>query len=445
MTLKKTALIASLFMMCVALFVFMLMRPSDSPSKSIGTVRLNVETYRAGKNQPTHPSVVVFPEAWNGAKYWLAYSPYPYHNGEEENPCLAVSDDMLYWETPLGLANPIADNEETGCDELKDPHLLYRADLDRLEMWYLGRLAEHLGGDGKSLLLMRKCSYDGVNWSEYEVMASTKYLSPTIFWDGTKYVMWGIGYDLWNTTGTIAYQESVDGFTWSEPILCSMGSKDANIDIWHGAVTEQDGTYHFVFIDNSDRQEVFYCTSTDGIHFSEPEIIVENKGFWKHLYRPALAFDGDEVFCLYGVVNQAGQWFISMSQGTNQNDLVGIGEAETAEMYQLSDKPINTDSLRYKLSDLYDLIQRYLRLELLALAIFEALLILLIRKIRNKTFLTISIVANLLLSFAYICVRMLPGSGNSWLGAIIAVCCLNFGMAAVLQCMVLFCNQRKNT
>lgn len=145
-------------------------------------------------------------------------------------------------------------------------------------MWYLGRLAEHLGGDGKTLLLVRKYSYDGISWSDYEIMTTMEYLSPTIYWDGTKYQMWGIGYDLWNTEGTVVYQESIDGITWSEPVRCFLGTSDANIDIWHGTVTVHNGAYNFVFVDNSDRQEIFCCNSEDGISFSNPEVIVQTKG-----------------------------------------------------------------------------------------------------------------------------------------------------------------------
>lgn len=58
--------------------------------------------------------MIAFPEPWNGYRYWMAYTPYPYANGSEENPSICASNDMLYWETPEGLANPIATNEETG-------------------------------------------------------------------------------------------------------------------------------------------------------------------------------------------------------------------------------------------------------------------------------------------------------------------------------------------
>jgi hypothetical protein len=412
--------------------------PGNVPTpENLGTVRLNIETYLAGKNQPTHPSVVYFPDAWNGAKYWLAYSPYPYADGEEENPCISVSNDMLYWDTPVGLANPIADNEETGCNELKDPHLLYRADMDRLEMWYLGRLSNNLGGDGESLLLMRKYSYDGITWSDYEVMSSVKYLSPSIYWDGTKYQMWSIGYDLWNTTGTIVYQESADGFDWSDPICCFLGDKNTDIDIWHGSVVKHSGKYHLVFINKSDMQAVFYCDSSDGVYFSEPQIIIENKGYWHHIYRPTLMFDEDRMYCLYGVVNHANQWFISMSSGTTENELVGIQASDSVRMIPMTDTVLDAQSFKSRVKDLHGSIQSCIRLELLALAVIESLILFFAKKRCNKKFLLLCAAANFLFSFAYIFVRLRPTSAMSWFGAAIAVCCLNFGMMAVLQCVAI--------
>lgn len=432
---KKTLVVVTLIV-CLSLCLALHLSGSVSAPKELGTVRLNIETYLAGKNQPTHPSVVAFPTEWNGAKYWLAYSPYPYGNGEEENPCLAISNDLLYWETPVGLANPIADNEETGCNELKDPHLLYREDLERLEMWYLGRMAEHLGGDGKRLLLMRKFSYDGVSWSNFEIMAATEYLSPTIYWDGTKYQQWAIGYNTWGTEGTIVYQESTDGIVWSEPIPCFLGELNANIDIWHGSVTVHNGMYHFVFVDNSDKQEVFYCTSEDGIHFSEPEVIIENDGYWDYLYRPTLVHDGNNIYCLYGVINHANQWYISMSVGPNEDHLSGIREPALSQMKTLNDEPTDTHSFQYCLRKIYDSTQFYLRLELLILAVFEAFIWFFIRKLRHKYFLHTCGIINVFLSILYIYVRICPFSAYTWIGANVAVLYLNVSMAAILQCLI---------
>lgn len=430
----KQISLAIIIIMCLAVPVFF--NCNASAPQALGSVRLNIETYLAGQNQPTHPSVVAFPELWNGAKYWLAYSPYPYGNGEEENPCVAVSNDLLYWNTPAGLANPIADNEETGCDELKDPQLLYRSDLDRLEMWYLGRLAEHLGGDGTSLLLFRKYSYDGISWSDYEIMTSVQYLSPSIFWDGTKYQMWSIGYDLWDTAGTIVYQESTDGLSWTQPENCCLDSKKQNVDIWHGSVTFYEGNYNLVYIDNSDKQEIYYCCSEDGVRFTEPEVVIENSGYWDFLYRPTLVYDEGSVSCLYGVVNQENQWYISMSTGDDVYHLTGINEIQKKNMLPLSDEVIDTHSIPYRIKCLHHAIHTCFRPELMLLAVIEAIMIIYIKALqRKKNCLGYFTLFNSLISFIYIAKRLQPATYVSWFGAIVAIICLNIGMTAVLRCI----------
>ena len=366
----------------------------------------------------------------------MAYSPYPFANGEEENPCIAVTNDMLYWTTPKGLANPVADNEETGCDELKDPHLLYRGDLDRLEMWYLGRLSENLGGDGTSLMLFRKYSEDGIHWSEYEVMTAVNYLSPTVIWDGTKYLMWSIGYDLWNTEGTVVYQESGDGYIWSAPVKCEIGGKTENIDIWHGAVTLQDGTYHLVFVDETDKQEVWYCSSTDRVHYSEPTIIVNNNDYWNYLYRPTLIWGEDQAFCIYGVVTEANQWYLSMSAGPDVGSLCGIDAGMIQKMYPLKNDVIDTKGIVFVAKELHSAVKNYIRLELAVLLFVEMAAIFLWGR-RKKRNMDVAVCSglNLLISGVYIALVLPPYGTIAQFGAILALIITNVCMSAVLLCV----------
>ena len=417
--------------MCIILFLINCFN-GIKPTDSVSTVRLNIETYRAGENQPTHPSVISFEEPWHGYSYWMAYSPYPYADGEEENPCVAASNDLLYWETPLGLANPIGTNEETGCDELKDPHILYREDLDRLEIWYLGRQSVSLGGDGTSLLLMRKCSEDGIHWGQLEIMAQTEYLSPSVLWNGEKYQLWAIGYDLWGTEGTFVYQESMDGIHWSEPIPCAIGQTSSELDIWHGAVSEYLGIYHLAYIDN-EKQQVLYCVSTDGIEFSSPEVVVDNGGYWSSLYRPALLFHDDEITCFYGVVNQANQWYISSSSGTQVSKLSGLREQDISKMIPLQDAVTDTHSILYHFRTLFHSVEQYFRIELFLLIFMEVLVLIVIPKCRSvKWYLDICIAFNLLLSCGYILYRFLPGNLSNWVAAYIAILLINLSFDSIL-------------
>lgn len=403
-----------------------------TPPDSVGSVRLNIETYLAGKNQPTHSSVISFESPWNGYFYWMAYSPYPYGNGEEENPCIAASNDLLYWETPRGLANPIGNNEETGCNELKDPHILYREDLDRLEVWYLGRQAVSLGGDGTSLLLMRKYSNDGIHWSNFEIMAQTKYLSPSVLWDGNKYQMWAIGYGLWGTEGTFVYQESDDGIHWSDPVDCSIGQINTGIDLWHGAVCTYEDLYHFVFIDN-EKQKIFYCSSADGIVFNDPIGIVNNVGYWNNLYRPALLFGNGSITCFYGVANQNNQWYISSSTGETPSSLFGLREQNISQMAFLQDDVVDTHDIKYHVKTLFRFVKQYFRIELFALALFEIFALSATSKCNNrKKYLYICIAFNLIISCGYIFCRFTPHTLLQWLAMCVAVILINALLDALL-------------
>ena len=122
-TLKKYKTILYLFFIIVSIILFNV-KNNKSYNKELGHTSLYIETYLAGKNQVTHPNVIKFNNEWNGYKYWMGYTPYPNADGEEENPSIAASNDMYKWETPKNLANPIADNEETGCNELKESQLI---------------------------------------------------------------------------------------------------------------------------------------------------------------------------------------------------------------------------------------------------------------------------------------------------------------------------------
>ena len=300
-----------------------------------GNVALDIRTYFAGLNQPTHPNVISFDTPWHGYRYYMAYTPYPYGNGFEENPCIAASNDLIHWEKPAGVINPIATSEELACDELKDSHLLYRKDLDRLELWYLGRIDSTLAKGGQ-LHCLRKVSADGRSWSGYEVMYSFSefnLVSESVIYDGA-YLFWGIRHSKEDTG--LYFMRSEDGIHWSEPEKC--GIPDAVLtDMWHGTVIFQEGRYHFVWVGNSGkaRSKIYYSSSADGIRFSAPRVIVENDAGWEFLYRPCLLKDKDQWYCYYGVIRCDGKWLISMSRGGSLQNLTGVTPEELGKTSQL--------------------------------------------------------------------------------------------------------------
>lgn len=400
---------------------------------SVGKVRLNIETYLAGQDQPTHPSVIGFDNKWNGYRFWMVYTPYPEANGEEENPSIAVSNDLYKWETPYGMTNPISYNEETGCNELKDGHILYRNDLNRLEIWYLGRVSKNLGGDGNSLTLFRKYSYDGIIWSSYEIMDKVEYLSPSIIWDGNKYKMWSIGFDTYKTTGTLVYQESKNGFDWTEPIQCSIGNQIDNLELWHGAVSydSTNNIYYFVYIpDANNSQTIELCESNDGIHFTENQSIIKNdkKTLWKRFYRPCLLVYKEEYHLFYGVITEDNKWYISYSKGKSLHELKGITSGDCSKMVTLRSDVIDTNSIGYIFRTIYHSICNDLRPET-GLIILVILFLDIILKQRQKR-IFFKLVCSVLLSVVYTFRLFKPSNAYG--------ICAAYG-AGILEGVCIFC------
>lgn len=314
-----------------------------------GSIALDIKTYFAGGNQPTHPNVIAFDQPWHGYRYYMAYTPYPYANGCEENPCIAASNDLIHWAPPQGRVNPIATSEELGCDELKDSHLLYCKEHDRLELWYLGRLESTLA-EGGQLHCLRKVSHDGCNWSGYEVMysfAEFNLVSESVIYDDG-YHFWGIRHTAEDIG--LYHMHSPDGTHWSSLVKCEVPQASLT-DMWHGTVIFSEGKYHFVWVGNSGihRERVYYADSLDGIHFSGPQTILENDAGWEYLYRPCLLKTAEQWHCYYGVIRCDGKWLISMSRGAALSELKGITAAELGVLSQSPDALIGTSrKLRLK-------------------------------------------------------------------------------------------------
>lgn len=287
---------------------------------------LFIKTYYAGKNQATHPSVITFETPWHGYRYYMAYTAYPFANGAEENPCLAVSNDGMHWNKPPRLVNPISTCEETECDELKDVDLLYRDDLDRIEIWYLGRIQSSIQ-EGGPLYLFRKFSSDGVNWSDRETVCCVAMVSPSVIWDNDKkqYTIWFIQHN--KKDSKLLQMFSADAVSWTEPEQCEIPDKK-DFDIWHGSVNIIDNLYVFTFVGlkKPHNQSIYSCTSKDGHIFNQVAPVIQNHVGWKFLYRPCVVKIENMYQLFYGVTKLDNTWLITYSKGPSLTQLEGYRE-----------------------------------------------------------------------------------------------------------------------
>ena len=270
--------------------------------------------------QTTHPSVYQFDEPWNGYKYWLAHTPYPNGLNPYENPCVAVSNNGIKWENPVGARFPLAEKPADGYNS--DTHIFYNDSTNKLEIWYR---------EWKSAIeketLFRVTSSDGSDWSVPEEMVSVtgkgpyNLISPSLIFTDNEYKMWIM------RDSYIAYTTSPDGKIWSEPVdVLSNGQK---IWSWHANVVLHDGKYHM--LNRRDGYVIRYSFSEPGneTEFSEQEVIFGITGNeWEldgdFLYRASPIFTDRSVIVLYGAVSKEHKWTMQAVSGRDFYNLKPI-------------------------------------------------------------------------------------------------------------------------
>ena len=245
-------------------------------------------TYKDGQNQPTHPSVLYFPDGWNGHKYWMAYTPYPYNTNKYENPCITFSDDGYVW-SEKGISNPI-DKPTQSMYYFSDAHLIYNTSNNTLECLYRGVDMNN----GSTEEFYKMYSTDGLTWGNRTRINGFVGLSPSMIYDNGIYKLW-----TQEATYGLNYYESSDGITFD--FVRTINIKCDEKVAWHLDVVKTNKGYEFVGCYDS---FIAYAKSDDNITYSEPQKILllgyENNFDSVQLYRPCLVRKNNGIMLYYG-------------------------------------------------------------------------------------------------------------------------------------------------
>lgn len=298
---------------------------------------LDIKTYPAGANQPTHPKVLYFKNGWNGYKYWMAYTPYPGNNSFEENPCICYSNDGVNWSEDR-ISNPIIRSAHRGC-WYSDVHLVYRPDTSTMELWV--RYCSN-GADGQTNGwegMYRLKSRDGINWSEKEYLYHVidtgwaSVVSPAIIYEEGMYKIWYV-----YRRQCLKYFTSVDGTNWQFVRDIAINPEGGDpYKIWHMDIIKTHLGYEFVgcyqYNGEFDMQNfIYYAQSKDNSTFSKPKRILgcgyEGRFDYTELYRPCLCVvnDGTEhkyYNMYYGAQGKKANWAIGLVQASDIASLSG--------------------------------------------------------------------------------------------------------------------------
>jgi uncharacterized repeat protein (TIGR02543 family) len=286
---------------------------------------LEIPTYD-GSNQAVHPSVLYFPDKWNGYEYWMAYTPYPDSNDDYENPSIAVSNDGINWITPGGLSNPI---DIPTAGQLADGYHMSDTELlmanGTMECWYRFNI------NGGTEQLMRKTSQDGINWSDREVVldltnTGNLALSPSVYEYG-KYKLWYCDAD-----SKIYYTESATAElgSWSPEIEVQLSFRDSAYIPWHLDVMADSGKYIVILntvLDSDGHRYLLAGESDDGLSFSDLHLVLSPSATgWdnKELYRASVVKAGDVYRMYYSAMSDQGKWHIGLAHGNSLDSLSNI-------------------------------------------------------------------------------------------------------------------------
>lgn len=288
-----------------------------------------------GNHQNIHPKVLHFPQKLWGYKFWMAYTPYPNGDTKAENPCIAVSNDMINWEVPKGLINPLDNTPHGGYNS--DTHLLYREDTNTLEIWWRQVV------DG-TRTFFRRTSKDGTSWTAKELVKSVRYagemLSPCVVFDEGKYKVWFCrrreGKDDY-----VMYCESIGDTVseWTDDIALKIDWDTLNLRAWHLDVIKTEKGYEMAVCaydrDNGESTtgDLFYVLQKFDGSFTKPFPIIQRsnnpEAFDNHgIYRSSILKIDNKYYVFYSCIDKNTNRWMSLSFGDTPFALNGYKDTK---------------------------------------------------------------------------------------------------------------------
>lgn len=292
-----------------------------------------------GDNEAYHPKVLSFQEPWNGYKYWMSYTPYPKNkhgtegNDSKENPCIAVSNDLIHWKSPTEGNEPLSVPYKNIAMKIynSDSHIVYNNDLNRMECYW--RLVDDIQNQA---ILYRRCTTDGKNWTPKEIAAISydrqklDYVSPAILYENHQYKMWFI-----NKNNTLTYEESENGLEWGNSKIVPLQYENNKVKTWHLDIIKTEKGYEMLTVaydkwKNHNNMNLYYSYSqkeTEG--WAPAKIILKpttKSNYWDNrgIYRSSFIYENGVYFVFYSGTSKDLHHGVGMVYGKNIEELEAV-------------------------------------------------------------------------------------------------------------------------
>ena len=251
---------------------------------------ITIPTYVATNNEVVHPSILFFPNNWNGYKYWMGLTPFTEGNSAYENPSIAASHDGVTWVVPTGVVNPIEPAPAAGFHA--DINLI--ADPDGITVHMIWKYSA-----GSNITYLRS-STNAADWTTKKIildtpLASDIVASPKILYDDDKYTLWYVNTALDPNVLTRRTCATIDG-VYSLPIACTLTGLPVGREIWHFDINKVGSQYHMIINDTINGAsgaggELYLGKSNDGINWvsTTTPIMKRGTGLWdSNLYKATM-------------------------------------------------------------------------------------------------------------------------------------------------------------
>lgn len=266
-----------------------------------------------------HPECLYFKDGFNGYKYWLTYTPYPWFSDGYENPCILASNDLSNWEIPAGGSNPIEPRPTdyvNGKIYNSDTDLVYNTDTKQLECWW-----RKYDAYANQITIFRKTTSDGVNWNNKEAMLQCvlnkeDYLSPAILYENGVYKMWAV--DKTDNYSVVYREYNPKNKTWSKREIIEITYTTDNLLSWHLGVIHTSKGYEMVISafdkatpNDHIHMDLYYCYSKDNKSYSVADIMLKpsrDTDNWDNygIYRSTMMYADGKYYLFYpGIKKQA--------------------------------------------------------------------------------------------------------------------------------------------
>lgn len=304
--------------------------PNIDDNKANSSVVFTADQISKYSQSQTHPSIYYNPSGWNGHKWWLASTPYPYATDVFENPCIYYADDNN-GEPPVSFT-PINGTASGDYTVINNPivkvasNTATNSDPDLIVVDNVMYMISRNNPDNHSPFAQK--SLNGQAWTPRDSNALwnnvelglPELISPAFVELSNSKIR---AYCCSGTSGINNINPSLaTGVSWGiymmEGTTFENGGDfeykgkcyitgDKNVQPWHMDVILHDNIYYMlvcakVIGSSSGSMQLFMATSTDGITFN---MFKKPLLYTFAQYRPTLCITDNDALVIYGSTNSA--------------------------------------------------------------------------------------------------------------------------------------------